>query len=133
MAVDVEVSCFTSTAETVGLLGTGAQDVHLHFHSALSLYVIYPSFVRSSDEFRPFKVNKKQQHIFRWVYHTHKTAFFQNVCITSVTCPKREENILRKNACIKSIIRTQKRASLGRRIFWVYYSYPRKECILQKK
>ena len=28
--------CFTST-ETVGLLGTGAQDVHLDFHTALEL------------------------------------------------------------------------------------------------
>ena len=27
--------CFTST-ETAGLLGTGAQDVHLDFHTALS-------------------------------------------------------------------------------------------------
>ena len=27
--------CFTST-ETVGLLGTGAQDVHLDFHTLLS-------------------------------------------------------------------------------------------------
>ena len=31
--------CFTST-ETVGLLGTGAQDVHLDFHTAPELYVI---------------------------------------------------------------------------------------------
>ena len=29
--------CFTST-ETVGLLGTGAQDVHLDFHTAHKLY-----------------------------------------------------------------------------------------------
>ena len=29
--------CFTST-ETVGLLGTGAQDVHLHFHTAPELW-----------------------------------------------------------------------------------------------
>ena len=29
--------CFTST-ETVGLLGTGAQDVHLDFHKALELW-----------------------------------------------------------------------------------------------
>ena len=28
--------CFTST-ETVGLLGTGAQDVHLNFHTAPEL------------------------------------------------------------------------------------------------
>ena len=26
--------CFTSTEMTVGLLGTGAQDVHLDFHTA---------------------------------------------------------------------------------------------------
>ena len=30
--------CFTST-KTVGLLGTGAQDVHLNFHTASGLYV----------------------------------------------------------------------------------------------
>ena len=30
--------CFTST-ETVGLLGTGAQDVHLDFHTASELWV----------------------------------------------------------------------------------------------
>ena len=30
-------SCFTST-ETVGLLGTGAQDVHLDFHTAPELW-----------------------------------------------------------------------------------------------
>ena len=29
--------CFTST-ETVGLLGTGAQDGHLHFHTAPELW-----------------------------------------------------------------------------------------------
>ena len=29
--------CFTST-ETVGLLGTGAQDVHLDFHTAPELW-----------------------------------------------------------------------------------------------
>ena len=29
--------CFTST-ETVGLLGTGAQDVHLDFHTAAELW-----------------------------------------------------------------------------------------------
>ena len=57
MAVDVGVY-----TETVGLLGTGAQDVHLHFHTALSLYVLYPSFVRSTDEFRAFKVSKKSKH-----------------------------------------------------------------------
>ena len=32
--------CFTST-ETVGLLGTGAQDVHLDFHTAPELCRIY--------------------------------------------------------------------------------------------
>ena len=31
--------CFTST-ETVGLLGTGAQDVHLDFHTAPELWGI---------------------------------------------------------------------------------------------
>ena len=31
--------CFTST-ETVGLLGTGAQDVHLDFHTASELWDI---------------------------------------------------------------------------------------------
>ena len=32
-AVPFWLSCFTCT-ETVGLLGTGAQDGHLHFHTA---------------------------------------------------------------------------------------------------
>ena len=31
--------CFTST-ETVGLLGTGAQDVHLNFHTAPELGLV---------------------------------------------------------------------------------------------
>ena len=31
--------CFTST-ETVDLLGTGAQDVHLHFHTAPGLWLV---------------------------------------------------------------------------------------------
>ena len=31
--------CFTST-ETIGLLGTGAQDVHLNFHTAPELWVV---------------------------------------------------------------------------------------------
>ena len=34
--VDVVECCFTST-ESVGLLGTGAQDAHLDFHTALEL------------------------------------------------------------------------------------------------
>ena len=32
--------CFTST-ETVGLLGTGIQDVHFDFHTAPELCVVY--------------------------------------------------------------------------------------------
>ena len=44
--------CFTST-ETVGLLGTGAQDVHLDFHTApglcssiqISIYLSIPLFI----------------------------------------------------------------------------------------
>ena len=32
--------CFTST-ETVGLLGTGAQDVHLDFHTAPELWILF--------------------------------------------------------------------------------------------
>ena len=38
--------CFTST-ETVGLLGTGAQDGHLDFHTAPKLCHKLRSFVRS--------------------------------------------------------------------------------------
>ena len=34
--------CFTST-ETVGLLGTGAQNVHLDFHTAPELWVLFYS------------------------------------------------------------------------------------------
>ena len=37
--VVVVVCCFTST-ETVGLLGTGAKDVHLDFHTALELHLV---------------------------------------------------------------------------------------------
>ena len=33
--------CFTST-ETVGLIGTGAQDVHLDFHTAPELCALWP-------------------------------------------------------------------------------------------
>ena len=40
--------CFTST-EIVGLLGTGAQDVHLDFHTALSSDFSSPS--EASGEF----------------------------------------------------------------------------------
>ena len=39
--------CFTST-ETVGLLGTGAQDVHLDFHTAPELWVLLKKFFTGS-------------------------------------------------------------------------------------
>ena len=32
------LKCFFTSTETVGLLGTGAQDVHLHFHTAPELW-----------------------------------------------------------------------------------------------
>ena len=109
MAVDLEVY-----TETVGLLGTGAQDVHLHFHTALSLYVLYPSFVRSTDEFRAFKVSKKKLTFLGGCITPTRQLSSKKGASLLLLAPKREASILRKNACIKSIIRTQKRASLRR-------------------
>ena len=43
--------CFTPT-ETVGLLGTGAQDVHLDFHKLLSSVVREGPFCFTSTEAR---------------------------------------------------------------------------------
>ena len=50
----VEVLLYVQSTETVGLLGTGAQDVHLDFHTAPELClpsVGHLEFVRSKDLF----------------------------------------------------------------------------------
>ena len=46
--VELVECCFTST-ETVGLLGTGAQDGHLDFHTAPELCVV-DAYVRHQEE-----------------------------------------------------------------------------------
>ena len=45
--------CFTAT-ETVGLLGTGAQDVHLDFHTAPELWIPRLSIFLSKNPLFPF-------------------------------------------------------------------------------
>ena len=58
--------CFTST-ETVGLLGTGAQDGHLDFHTAPELY-------REAGENIQVLLLQKQKKAQVFVVHFHGLA-----------------------------------------------------------
>ena len=66
------IDCFFTSTETVGLLGTGAQDGHLDFHAAPELCLLEqpvectadaPSVppAEQSDSVSPLKLNREQQ------------------------------------------------------------------------
>ena len=68
--VELVECCFTST-ETVGLLGTGAQDVHLDFHTPPELYEVSSVVGRTFVEYAQCEVTVSD-HYYYYYLDTYK-------------------------------------------------------------
>ena len=84
--------CFTST-ETVGLLGTGAQDVHLDFHTA-------PEF-RTLGDHNAVKMNRMREREKK------------NHLSSSSTAPHHDEQEIRDTEAMKVPLKTNNATARG--------------------